>query len=311
MPLVLVTGGAGFIGSRLVSGLVGNGYSVRVLDDLSTGRQDNLSEVAHAVDLRIGDIRDLAVVRDATRGASHVLHFGALPSVPPSILDPVKNAEVNVLGTLSVLLASRDADVKRVVYASSSAVYGNGASQPLVESSIPQPLSPYAASKLAGEHYCAVFSRVYSLETLSLRLFNVFGPRQDPDSPYASVIPRFIARMLNGHPPVIFGDGSQSRDFTFVGDVVQAGVLALEAPASRADGRALNVASGKSISLNELATSLNGILGTHIEPEYSATRPGDIQYSEADINLTRQVIGYEPSVSLDQGLRQTVSWFRE
>lgn len=307
---VLVTGGAGFIGSNLVRSLVGSGERVRVFDDLSTGSADNLRELEGAIDLIVDDVRDLEAVRRAVQGAEVVYHLAALPSVSRSVADPVTVNAVNVEGTLNVLVAARDERVRRVVYASSSSVYGDAPTLPKHEGMPATALSPYAASKLAGELYCGAFTRVYGLETVSLRFFNVFGPRQDPHSEYAAVIPRFIVRLLRGEPPEIFGDGTQSRDFTYIANAVQACILASSA-GPRAKGEAMNVACGSRITILELAKALNQMLGTQLQPNFSNPRPGDVQHSLASIEKAERLIGYRPLVTVRDGLVHTAEWFTD
>lgn len=309
MSVCLVTGGAGFIGSHLAAALVGEGRRVRVLDDFSTGRRANLAEIADRVELIEASICDGERVRRAMRGVEVVYHLAARASVPRSVEQPWETNEVNVCGTLNLLLAARDAGVKRFIYSSSSSAYGESDKLPKSESDLPAPLSPYAASKLAGEHYCACFARVYGMQTVSLRYFNVFGPRQDPDSPYAAVIPAFVSRMLAGRPPIIFGDGEQTRDFCFIENVVLANRLAAEAP--QAAGQTLNIACGERISLNQIVGVLNELLGTDLAPEYREPRPGDVRHSLADISEARRVIGYEPRVRFREGLRRTLEWYRQ
>ena len=307
MATYLVTGGAGFIGSSLARSLLERGETVRVLDDFSTGKRENLAEAAGRIALVEGSVADEATVRGAVEGVDYVFHEAALASVPRSIEDPLSSNLANVTGTLQVLMAARDAGVKRVVYAASSSTYGDQPTLPKVETMAPSPLSPYAVSKQAGEHYCQAFTTCYGLETVSLRYFNVYGPRQDPQSVYAAVIPKFITAMLEGQRPTIFGDGEQSRDFTFIDDVVGANLLACTAP--EASGYALNVACGDRYSLNELVRVLNRILGTSIEPVYADERPGDVKHSQADILAARDILGYAPSHTLEQGLRKTIEWY--
>jgi UDP-glucose 4-epimerase len=308
MAVCLVTGGAGFIGSHLVEALVERGRRVRVLDNFSTGDRANLDAVAGRVELVEGDITDAETVRQATRGVEVVFHQAALASVPRSVANPIATHRACVDGTLNVLLAARDAGVRRVVYAASSSAYGNSARLPKSEGDPTAPLSPYAVSKLAGEQYCAAFSEVYRLETVRLRYFNVFGPRQSPDSAYAAVIPLFIQAMTGGKRPVIHGDGTQSRDFTFVADVVQANLLAAEAPG--VSGRVYNVACGRRTSLLELVGHLNAMLGTNIVPTHTAPRAGDVQHSEADIQRARDELGYRPTTDVPAGLRLCLEWWR-
>jgi UDP-glucose 4-epimerase len=304
----LVTGGAGFIGSNVALALVERGDSVRVLDDYSTGKPENLAGVADQIAIIKGSVADEALVRRAVEGVDYVLHQGALASVPRSVEDPMSSNLANVTGTLTLLMAARDAKVKRVVYAASSSAYGDQPAMPKVESMPPSPMSPYAVSKLAGEYYCQAFTDCYGLETVSLRYFNVYGPRQDPQGAYAAVIPKFITAMLAGERPTIFGDGEQSRDFTYVDDAVAVNLLACTAP--NASGQVVNVACGERYSLNQLVALLNRILGTSIQPIYAAARPGDIKHSLADISAARTLLGYEPRWSLEDGLGKTVEWFR-
>jgi nucleoside-diphosphate-sugar epimerase len=306
---ILVTGGAGFIGSNLVRCLAASGKRVRVLDNLSTGSAENLRDVNGAVDLVLGDIRSPLDTTRAMAGVEIVYHLAALPSVARSVSDPSATNEVNVGGTLNVLKACLDAGVRRVICASSSSVYGDTPTLPKHEDMVPMPLSPYAASKLACEAYCRSFKRSYGLETVSLRFFNVFGPRQDPRSEYAAVIPRFITRMLAGKGPVVYGDGAQSRDFTYVANAVQACVLAADA-GPEAVGEAINVGCGDRYSLRTLTTSLNDLLGTDLRPESGPPREGDVRHSEASITKAHSLLGYRPLVSLRDGLSQTISWFR-
>lgn len=305
---VLVTGGTGFIGSNLVRSLLGSGASVRVLDDLSTGREENLVDLTGALDLVVGDVRDTGTVTSAVQGTEVVFHLAALPSVARSIVDPMATHEVNATGTLNVLLASRDAGVRRVVYASSSSVYGDTPTLPKHERMPLAPLSPYAASKLTGEAYCRAFARSFGIETVSLRFFNVFGPRQDPTSEYAAVVPRFVNRVLEGASPTVFGDGGQSRDFTYIGNVVQACVLAAEA-GPEAAGEVMNVGFGRRTTLLELIGILGEIVGATVEPAFGPPRPGDVRDSLADISKAERLIGYRPLVDLREGLAETVAWF--
>jgi UDP-N-acetylglucosamine/UDP-N-acetyl-alpha-D-glucosaminouronate 4-epimerase len=305
---VLVTGGAGFIGSNLVESLTDSGHNVRVLDNASTGSLENLADIRPAPEVTLGDLRDPEAVRRAMSEAEIVYHLAALPSVARSVGDPITTHQVNVDGTLNVLQAARAAGVRRLVYASSSSIYGDTPRLPKDESMPLSPQSPYAASKAAGEGYCRAFAHVYGLETVSLRFFNVFGPRQDPTSEYAAVIPRFINRMLEGDSPEIFGDGEQSRDFTFVRNVVEALQLASTA-GPEAVGRALNVGCGSRTTLLELVAAINEELGTSVEPTFSPPRPGDIRHSHADITMAERLLGYRPRISVRSGLAQAIEWF--
>jgi UDP-glucose 4-epimerase len=308
MRTCLVTGGAGFIGSHLVEALVARGDEVRVLDDFSTGDPANLDPVAGRVDVLQGDVTDADTVQMAMKGIDVVFHQAALASVPRSVANPLATHRACVDGTLNVLLAAREAGVKRVVYAASSSAYGNSARLPKSEDDPTAPLSPYAVSKLAGEQYCAAFSEVYQLPTVRLRYFNVFGPRQTPDSPYAAVIPLFIQAMTDGRAPTVHGDGQQSRDFTYVGDVVQANLLAAEAEG--VSGRVYNVAGGRRVSLLNLIRLLNELLGTSIAPEFLPTRAGDVKHSQADIARAVAELGYRPTTDIRAGLQRCLAWFR-
>lgn len=304
----LITGGAGFIGSHIAERLVRDGHNVRVLDDLSSGHQANLASMRDSVELIEGDIRNTQVVNEAVKGAYVVFHEAALGSVPRSVADPVTTHQVNITGTLNVFLASRDAGVRRVVYASSSSVYGETPVLPKREDMSPQPLSPYALSKLAGEHYASVFKHVYNFEIVSLRYFNIFGPRQDPESQYAAVIPRFITALLNGKAPVVYGDGLQSRDFTFVENVVNANLLAAEADGIA--GEAFNVACGGRYTLLDLLTKTKEILGSDIKPVHEAARAGDVRDSQASIEAAQKAFGYRVSVDFAEGLQKTIDWYK-
>jgi nucleoside-diphosphate-sugar epimerase len=303
----LVTGGAGFIGANLVEALLQQGKTVRVLDYLATGRLEKIAPFLPDIDFIEADVRDLDAMHHAVAGVDVVLHQATLPSVPRSVADPLTSNEVNVSGTLNVLVAARDAGVQRVVTASSSSVYGNSTVLPKVETMPAEPLSPYAVSKLAAERYCQAFTQVYGLPTISLRFFNVFGPHQDPASHYAAVIPKFISMMLRGEPPTIYGDGLQSRDFTYIDNVVVANLLAAEAPALISGY--FNIACGDRISLLRLVEKLNGILGTDLIALHGPPCPGDVRDSQADIAKIRNVLGFTPVVSFDEGLRQTVVFF--
>lgn len=305
----LVTGGAGFIGTNIVEELIRRGESVRVMDNFSTGKRENLSEFKGLPELFEGDVRSYHVVREAVEGMDVVLHQAALPSVPRSIRDPLTTNEVNVVGTLNVLQAARDARVKRVVFASSSSVYGDNPELPKLETHMPSPLSPYAVSKLAGEQYCLSFSKIYKMETVCLRYFNVFGPRQDPTSAYAAVFPRFITSAAADQELVIYGDGEQSRDFTFVANVVDANIRASVADCPL--GTVVNIACGHTYSLNNLVKQLGTILGKEIKVRHDDPRPGDVKHSLASIDRARQLLGYEPKIAMPQGLQRTVAWYLE
>jgi UDP-glucose 4-epimerase len=308
MTVCLVTGGAGFIGSHLVEALVKRGETVRVLDNFSTGALANLEPVRSHVHILDGDITALETVRTAMEGVELVFHQAALASVPRSIANPLATHHACVTGTLHVLMAAREAGVRRVVYAASSSAYGGSRKLPKHEEDPTLPLSPYSVAKLAGEHYCAAFAGVYGLETVRLRYFNVFGPRQSPSSPYAAVIPKFIAAMTSGHRPLIHGDGKQSRDFTFVADVVRANLLAAEAPGVH--GKVYNIACGRRTSLLELVQHLNTLLGTDLEPVHAEPRPGDVRHSLACIDEARNDLEYEPTTDIVTGLRHCLTWWR-
>jgi nucleoside-diphosphate-sugar epimerase len=305
----LVTGGGGFIGSHIAERLLHDGHDVRVLDNFATGRRENLLALDGELEVVEGDIQSYERAHTAVRGCEVVFHQAALPSVPRSVQDPLTSNAVNVVGTLNVLLAARDSGVRRVVYASSSSVYGANPALPKRESDATLPISPYASSKLAGENYCRSFSRVYELETAVLRYFNIFGPRQDPLSQYAAVVPRFITLALSGQAPTIFGDGTQSRDFTFIENVVHANLLAAAAPAEAVDGLAFNVACGRRYTLNDLFDQVRRLTGADIEPIYGAPRTGDVVHSQADVTLAHERFGYEPIVDFEEGLRRCVAFF--
>jgi UDP-glucose 4-epimerase len=308
MSTTLVTGGGGFIGSHLVSRLLELGHQVRVLDNFSTGHRHNLRHVINDIELIEGDLRDPDTVRRAAQGAEVVLHQGALPSVPRSVNDPRTSNAVNVEGTLNVLLAARETGARRVVVASSSSVYGDTPTLPKVETMPPNPRSPYAISKLAAEQYTCVFAPLYGLETVALRYFNVFGPRQDPTSQYAGVIARFCTSALQGKPYTVQGDGLQSRDFTYIENVVQANLLAMDAP--DVSGEAFNVACGERITLLDVIATLNRLIGQELPIEHSPARAGDVRHSLADISKAAKLLGYKPSVSAAEGLARTLEWYR-
>ena len=299
----LVTGGGGFIGSHLVDRLLAAGHSVRVLDNFATGHRANLADAGDDIELVEGDIQSYERVHTAVRGCTLVFHIAALPSVPRSIQDPLTSHASNVTGTLNVLLAARDEGVRRVVFASSSSIYGSNDELPKHESMAPAPIAPYAVAKLAAEGYCRAFTSVYGLETASLRYFNVFGPRQDPLSQYSAVIPRFISQALAGEQPTIFGDGEQTRDFTYVDNAVEATLRA--ADAEGASGRIFNVACGERISLNQIVEELSGLVDQPLDPVHLEDRAGDVRHSLADIGSAREVLGYEPQVDVREGLRRT------
>jgi UDP-N-acetylglucosamine/UDP-N-acetyl-alpha-D-glucosaminouronate 4-epimerase len=302
----LVTGGAGFIGSNLVRALLARGDEVRVLDNFSSGNRANLAGLEHEVELVEGDLRSYERVHAAVRGVEVVYHQGALPSVPRSVQDPLTTTAVNVEGTLNVLLAARDEAVRRVVNASSSSVYGNAGELPRTETQLPDPISPYAVAKLAAERFCTSFSRVYSMEVVSLRYFNVFGPRQDPLSQYAAVVPRFIRAVAAGQAVTVFGDGEQSRDFTYVDNVVAANLLAADAPSVH--GEIVNVATGSSVTVNELADTIGRLLDVPVEKAYEPEREADVRASWADLASAHRLLGYETQVELEDGLRRTMDF---
>jgi UDP-glucose 4-epimerase len=304
----LVTGGGGFIGGHLVSRLLREGHDVRVLDNFATGRRENLAEVEGDVDIVEGDIQSYERAHTAVRGCELVFHQAALPSVPRSVQDPLTSNASNVIGTLNVLLAARDSGVRRVVFASSSSIYGANQELPKREHQSALPISPYAVAKQAGESYCRAFSTVYGLETVALRYFNVFGPRQDPRSEYAAVIPKFITALMAGRPPVVYGDGEQTRDFTYVDNVVQANLLA--AQAEGVAGRLYNVATGRRVSLNELVRRLRELIGSEVDAVHAPSRPGDVRDSLADVSRAEDELGYDPEVDLDEGLRRTIEFHR-
>lgn len=308
MSTYLVTGGAGFIGSNIVAALVALGHSVRVLDDLSSGNLGNLAPVMDRISFHRGDIRDALLVQTVVEGCDYVFHEAAIPSVVKSVEEPGATHDVNINGTFNVFDAARRAGVKRVVFAGSSAVYGNSEVLPKVETMVTAPLSPYALHKATGEQYGHLFTELYGLEVVTLRYFNVFGPRQDPKSDYAAVIPRFIMMMLAGKSVTIFGDGQQTRDFCYIDNVVEANLLASTAPG--AAGRSFNIACGVRISLLDLVDRLNGILGTNLAPNHAPPRAGDIAHSVADIRAAESGLGFVPAIDVTEGLSRTVAWFR-
>ncbi len=310
MRTTLVTGGAGFIGSHIVDALVARGDHVRVLDNLSTGHRHNVEHHGDQVEFFEGDLNDYELVRQAVSGVDCIFHQAALASVPRSVEAPLDTNMACVTGTVSLLDQARQAGVRRVVYAASSSAYGDQPNSSKRETDLPSPLSPYAAAKLAAEHYLHAFYHTYGLETVAIRYFNVFGPRQDPDSPYSAVIPLFITRLLAGERPIVYGDGCQSRDFTFVENVVHGNLLAADVPSSIA-GRTINVANGKSTDLLHLIDKLNDLLGTDLQPEHQDPRAGDVRESMADITLARNLLGYEPKVGFDEGLRKSIEYYRQ
>ena len=309
MAFYLVTGGAGFIGSNLVEELVKRGEQVRVLDNFSTGRRENIAPWKNDIEIVEGTIVDPETCARCMEGVDFVLHQGAMPSVPKSVEFPVESNEANVIGTLNVLLAARDAKVKRVVYAASSSAYGDTPTLPKIETMPPNPMSPYAVQKYTGEMYMRVFHQVYGLETVALRYFNIFGPRQDPTSQYSAVIPKFICAILDGKQPTIFGDGTQSRDFTYIDNVVEANIAACHA-SSECAGKLLNMACGDRIDLNKLVQVINEALGTNLDPKYDPTRVGDVKHSQADISAAKKYIGYEPKVLFPEGIMKTIDWYK-
>lgn len=309
MDKFLVTGGAGFIGSNLCKRLVADGCFVRVLDNLLTGKRSNLASVMDQIEFIEADMGEPEVARAAMQGIDVVLHEGALPSVPRSVDDPVSSHRHCVDATFALLVAARDARVKRFVYAASSSAYGDTPTLPKVETIRPDPLSPYAVGKLVGEHYCSVFAKVYGLETIALRYFNVFGPQQDPASQYAAAIPAFVTAILKDQPPTIYGDGEQSRDFTYIDNVVHANLLA--ARAARTAGQVVNVACGEAVTVNAIIAMINRLLGKNVKPNYVPARVGDVKHSLADIAAARKLIGFEPVVPFRQGLEKSIDWYRK
>jgi len=310
MALYLITGIGGFIGSSLARALLARGDSVRGVDNFSTGKRDNLTEISNRIDFHEADILDLGAMHKVCAGVDYVFHEAAIPSVPKSVLDPLGSNQANIDGTVNLLVAARDAKVKRVVYAASSSAYGDTPTLPKYESMKPDPISPYAVGKLASEHYMISFYRCYGLETVSLRYFNIFGPRQDPSSPYSGVLAKFITTMLKGEQPTIFGDGEQSRDFTYIDNAVEANLLACKAPAAKAAGQVFNVAIGRRVTLNETFRLLQGMTAYSGESKYAPEREGDIKHSLADISKAEAGLGYKPIVDFEDGLRRTVEWYR-
>ena len=307
--IALVTGGAGFIGSHIATALTASGARVRIIDDLSTGYRENVDQIGGDVDFVQGSVADEAVLKRAIEDVELVFHEAAIPSVPRSVKNPRQTHVASVDSTFSLLLAAKEQNVRRIVYAASSSAYGDQPTLPKVETMLPEPLSPYAVAKLVGEHYCQVFTRVYGLETVSLRYFNVFGPRQDPGSQYSGVISRFITALLGGETPVVYGDGEQSRDFTYIDNVVDANLKAAES--TKAVGHVINVANGERISLNQLLKELQELTGkTDVIPDYQPARVGDVKHSLADITLARELLGFEPTVDLRKGLSLTIDWWR-
>lgn len=309
MANYLVTGGAGFIGSNITRELLKRGHAVRVLDNLSTGRRINIEDILGKIDFIEGDIRNPDTAQAAAKDMDYILHQAAIPSVPRSVKNPIESLEVSVLGTAQILLAARDAKVRRVVYAASSSMYGDQKAEMVSEELIPRPLSPYASAKLTGEQLCSVFYTCYGLETISLRYFNVFGPAQDPNSPYGAVIPLFIRAIYNGEQPMIEGDGLQTRDFTFVQNNVEANLIAATSP--KGAGMAFNIACGGSYSIVQLLDCINQAFGTDIKPRFVPPRVGDVRHSCANIGLAREVLGYNPVHSFEEGIRTTVEWYKE
>ncbi len=309
MDKFLVTGGAGFIGSNICKKLVAQGCFVRVVDNLLTGKKSNLSDIIGKIEFIEADMGDEQIARSAMKDIDVVLHQGALPSVPRSVDDPAATHRHCIDATFTLLLAARNASIKRFVYASSSSAYGDTPTLPKVETMPPSPLSPYAVGKLVGEYYCSVFYQVYGLETISLRYFNVFGPYQDPTSQYAAAIPAFVTAILKDQPPTVYGDGEQSRDFTYIDNVVEANLLA--ARAKKTKGEVVNIACGEAVTVNAIIDMINEILGKNVKPVYTDPRPGDVKHSLADITAAQNLIGFKPTVSFKQGLGLAINWYRE
>lgn len=311
MSLYLITGIGGFIGSSIARALLARGEHVRGVDNFSTGKRENVAEILDRTDVREADILDLYAMRHACAGVDFVFHEAAIPSVPKSVQDPLGSNQANIDGTVNVLVAARDAKVKRIIYAASSAAYGDTPTLPKSEEMKPDPISPYAVAKLASEHYMTSFYRCYGLETVSLRYFNIFGPRQDPSSPYSGVLAKFITSMLRGEQPTILGDGEQSRDFTYIDNAVAANLLACQAPATQVAGKMFNVATGRRVTLNETFHLLQQLTGYSGQPNHGAEREGDIKHSLADISRAQAAMGYKPGVDFEEGLRRTVEWYRQ
>ncbi len=310
MALHLITGIAGFIGSSIARALLEKGEQVRGIDNLSTGNRENIQEIEHRIDFRKADLLDLDAMKAACHDVECVYHQGAIPSVPKSVLDPLGSNQANVDGTVNLLIAARDAKVRRVIYAASSSAYGDTPTLPKREDMTPNPISPYAVAKLASEYYMISFYRCYGLETVSLRYFNIFGPRQDPTSPYSGVLAKFITRMLRGEQPTIFGDGSQSRDFTYIENAVSANLLAAQAPTAKVAGLVFNVATATRVDLNQTFQLLKKMTGYTGNIKYAPEREGDIKHSLADISLATKALGYRPKVSFEEGLQRTVEWYQ-
>jgi len=310
VAIYLITGVAGFIGSSLARAVLAQGDEVRGVDNFSTGKRANLDEILGEIDLRELDLLDHDAIKDVCKGVDYIFHEAAIPSVPKSVLDPLGSNRANVDATVHLLIAARDAKVRRVVYAASSSAYGDTPTLPKHEAMLPNPNSPYAVAKLAGEHYMTSFYRCYGLETVSLRYFNIFGPRQDPSSPYSGVLAKFITQMLNGEQPIIFGDGAQSRDFTYIQNAVDANLLAMKAPALQAAGQMFNVATGKRADLNQAFQLLKNVTGYRGEVKYAPARAGDVKHSLADLARAEKHLGYKPTVDFEEGLRRTVDWYR-
>ena len=310
MAKYLITGIAGFIGSSIARALLARGDEVRGIDNLATGKRENIAEISNQIDFREADLLDMKAVQDACRGVDYVYHEAAIPSVPKSVIDPLGSNQANVDGSVHVLIAARDAKVKRVIYAASSSAYGDTPTLPKREDMSPNPISPYAVAKLASEYYMTSFYRCYGLETVCLRYFNIFGPRQDPTSPYSGVLAKFITQMLNGEEPTILGDGEQSRDFTYIDNAVHANLLAAKAPASEVAGRVFNVATGKRFDLNETFRILKKIMDFPGQVKYGPERAGDVKHSLADMTRAEKHLGYKPQVDFEEGLRRTIAWYK-